>query len=280
MTPGPSRATVAGAAYLDLRKLAQDSGRPTDELLQLYALEGFLNRLTASRHAKSLVLKGGVLLAAFDTRRPTRDIDFAATDIDGDLASLHAITNEILAINIQDGLQFDLTATTIEPTREEDIYAGARAKISGTLSTARVKFHIDFNIGDPLWPGPQPIQLPRLLGGTPISIVGYRVELVLAEKIVTALQRGTANTRWRDFVDIAELSTREVNSGDLAESIKRVAAYRQVELDPLSKTLEGFAELAQARWAAWRRKQRLNHTPESFADLLDVVISFSDPHLS
>ncbi len=280
MTKRPSRDTAAGTAYLDLRKLARDTERPTYELLQLYALEGFLDRLTASQHAQHLILKGGVLLAAFDTRRPTRDIDFAATDIDGDLASLLAITNEILLISVDDGLEFDLAATTIEPIREEDIYAGARAKISGTMSTARVKFHVDFNIGDPLWPEPQPIQLPRLLGGPPIAIVGYRVELVLAEKIVTALQRGTANTRWRDFVDIAELSTREVDSGDLAESIKRVAAYRQVELSPLSETLEGFAELAQARWAAWRRKQRLNDTPESFAHLLDDVIAYSDPHLS
>ena len=280
MTTGPSRATAAGTAYLDLRKLARDSGRPTDELFQLYALEGFLDRLTASQHAKSLVLKGGALLAAFDTRRPTRDIDFAASDIDGDLASLRAITNEILAIHLHDGLQFDQAATTIEPIREEDVYAGARAKVTGTLSTARVRFHVDFNIGDPLWPEPQPIQLPRLLGGPPISIVGYRVELVLAEKIVTALQRGTANTRWRDFVDIAELSSREINSDELAESIKRVAASRQVELSPLSEVLDGYAELAQSRWAAWRRKQRLNDTPESFADLLDVVVAFSDPFLS
>ena len=94
-----------------------------------------------------------------------------------------------------------------------------------------------------------------------------------------ALQRGTANTRWRDFVDIATLSSREINSSDLAESIKRVAAYRQVELGPLSERLRGFAELGQGHWSAWRRKQRLNHTPESFAELLDAVAAFSDPYL-
>ena len=279
MTTGPSRATAAGTAYLDLRKLAQDTGRPTDELLQLYALEGFLDRLTSSQHAHDLVLKGGVLLAAFDTRRPTRDIDFAAIDIDGDLASLRTITNAILSINLDDGLKFDPTATTIESIRDEDSYSGARAKISGTLSTAQIRFHVDFNFGDPLWPTPQPTQLPRLLGGPPINILGCRVELILAEKIITALQRGTANTRWRDFVDIAELARRDINSEDLAESIRRVAAFRQVQLSPLSNTLEGFGEHAQSRWAAWRRKQQLNDTPESFAALLDIVIAFSDQHL-
>ena len=113
----------------------------------------------------------------------------------------------------------------------------------------------------------------------PINILGCRVELILAEKIITALQRGTANTRWRDFVDIAELARRDINSEDLAESIRRVAAFRQVQLSPLSNTLEGFGEHAQSRWAAWRRKQQLNDTPESFAALLDIVIAFSDQHL-
>ena len=45
-------------------------------MIQLYVLEGFLVRVTASEHAERLVLKGGVLLAALGTRRPTRDIDF------------------------------------------------------------------------------------------------------------------------------------------------------------------------------------------------------------
>jgi hypothetical protein len=57
----------------------------------------------------------------------------------------------------------------------------------------------------PFWPEPKEIELPRLLGSPPLRVRGYSVELILAEKIVTAIQRGTANTRWRDFVDIASL---------------------------------------------------------------------------
>jgi hypothetical protein len=54
----PTRATSAGRAYLDLRKLAREHRRPVDELLQLYVLEAFLARLTGSRFADQLVLKG------------------------------------------------------------------------------------------------------------------------------------------------------------------------------------------------------------------------------
>ena len=61
MTTRPTRATPGGRAYLDLRKAASEAGRPTDELLQLYALEGLLDRLVGSAHADRFVLKGGVL---------------------------------------------------------------------------------------------------------------------------------------------------------------------------------------------------------------------------
>lgn len=69
----PTRATSAGRAYLDLQNLARRRRRPTDELHQLYALEGFLARLASSTHANQLILKGGALLAAYDTSDRHRD---------------------------------------------------------------------------------------------------------------------------------------------------------------------------------------------------------------
>ena len=80
-SPRPTRATVEGRAYLDLQNLARRQQRPTDELQQLYALEGFLTRLSRSPHAHRLVLKGCVLLASYDALQRgtanTRWRDFA-----------------------------------------------------------------------------------------------------------------------------------------------------------------------------------------------------------
>jgi predicted nucleotidyltransferase component of viral defense system len=211
--------------------VASSAGRPTDELLQLYALEGLLDRLSGSPHAEHFVLKGGALLAAFDARRPTRDVDLAAIDVTNDLDDMHRLVNEVIAIPRDDGLDFDLSATTTETIRDDEQYGGVRVTIHGMLSTAIIQFNVDINVGDPLWPPPDEIAVPRLLGGPPIRIRGYRIELVLAEKIVTALQRGTANTRWRDFVDIASLARRHLDDSALVESIRRVAAYRQSRFD-------------------------------------------------
>lgn len=77
-----TKETTGGRKYLELQREARRTGRPTDELIQLYALECFLDRLTHSEFAQNFVLKGGVLLAALNARRPTRDIDFAARAID------------------------------------------------------------------------------------------------------------------------------------------------------------------------------------------------------
>lgn len=279
MSPKPDRSTAAGAAYLDLRKLAAATKRPTDELQQLYALEGFLDRLTRSTHSDKFVLKGGVLLAAYTERRPTRDVDLAAHQLQADGETIHTLVNEILAVAIDDGLTFDLDKTAVETIRDDADYPGLRAKVSGSLSTAMIRIHIDINIGDPLWPEPRPIKLPRLLGSTPLTVDGYSAELVLAEKIVTALQRGTANTRWRDFVDIAALSRTDINTQTLAESIRRVADHRSAPIATLADTLDGYADIAQPRWAAWRRKQQLQSTPEEFAELLTEVVAFADPIL-
>jgi len=79
----PSRATIAGQVYLDLRRKARQDRRPVDELIQLYVLEGFLARLAQTPFAERFVLKGGMLLAALGERRPTRahfHVDVSAGD--------------------------------------------------------------------------------------------------------------------------------------------------------------------------------------------------------
>jgi predicted nucleotidyltransferase component of viral defense system len=275
----PTRATPGGRAYLDLRKAATATGRTTDELLQLYALEGILDRLSRSAYTSELVLKGGVLLAAYRARRPTRDVDLAATDL-ADGTDIRRMIQEILAIPVDDGLDFRIDSVAASSIREEGDSSGVRLTISCGLASAQLQLHIDVNLGDPLWPPPDFVELPRLLGGPPILLQGYSVELVLAEKIVTAVQRASANTRWRDFVDIAKLASLTRSEDDLIEAIRRVAAHRRVDPEPLAPLLAGYADLAQSRWAAWRRKQRLiDSTPESFAELLKQVATFVDPLL-
>lgn len=99
------RGTPASDAYLDLQGQAQRMGRPTQKLLQLYVLEGFLARLAVSDMHDSFVLKGGVLLAAYDTRRPTKDVDLAGLNLAGDTEAVLELVRpfEIPSLSRQDG---------------------------------------------------------------------------------------------------------------------------------------------------------------------------------
>jgi predicted nucleotidyltransferase component of viral defense system len=277
----PTRRTAGGRAYLDLQNLARRTSRPTDELHQLYALEGFLDRLTRSPYADRFVLKGGVLLAAFDSRRPTRDIDLAARHVDNDAEAIRGLFAEIVMIDVDDGLSFEPETITAEVIRDGDAYSGVRVTVSGTLASAALRFHVDLNIGDPISPAPEAVTLPRLLGGE-LVMAGYPLEMVLAEKLVTAVQRGTANTRWRDFSDVARLTTAHaVDGARLSESDRQVAVYRRVVVAPLVEVLDGYAAVAQNRWSAWRHKHRLEDlSPEHFDALLAQVVRFADPVLS
>ncbi len=274
----PSRATRAGRAYLDLRKLARESQRPVDELLQLYVLEAFLDRLASSPFAEQLVLKGGVLLAAFEERRATRDIDLQGQAVDGDVDSVCAMACEIASIAIDDGVVFETEMVSAEQIRDEEIYAGVRVTMTARLASARQHFHIDMNMGDPISPAPVQVRLPRLLGGE-MLLRAYPLAMVHAEKVVTAIARGTVNTRWRDFADIYVLARRHAIDGtELVRSVRRVSEHRQVQLVPLSGVLAGYGQIGQQRWAAWRRRQRLEHRlPEQFGDVVAAVIDFADP---
>ncbi|MCA9552467.1 MAG: nucleotidyl transferase AbiEii/AbiGii toxin family protein [Myxococcales bacterium] len=251
------------------------------EVFQLYLLETFLDRLSQSPWREELILKGGVLLAAFGTRRPTRDVDLQATALDNSEDAVRTRVVEIASMELDDGIVFDASSAKATTIRDEDIYTGVRVSMGAALATAQFSFHVDVNVGDPIVPPPVTVQLPRLLGGY-LGVSGLPLEMVHAEKIVTAISRGSANTRWRDFVDVVALAAKHSVRGDaLVDSIRHVAEYRRVELLDLPAALGGLEIAADRRWPAWRRKQGLeNTTPTAFAHLLADYLTFAEPAVS
>lgn len=68
---------IAASVRDRLLNLARSTGRPFDEVLQFFAMEWLLYRLSQSTYADRFALKGALLLQVWDrpTARPTRDID-------------------------------------------------------------------------------------------------------------------------------------------------------------------------------------------------------------
>ena len=108
------------------------------------------------------------------------------------------------------------------------------------------------------------------------------MEMVLAEKTITALQLGIASTRWRDFGDIYQLTGQyHLTAETVRTAFEAVAVYRTTELTTLAAELDGYAGVAQNQWFAWRSRHDLtDRLPESFQDVLDAVTAFADPVLT
>ena len=223
-----------------------------------------------------------MLLAAFDTRRPTRDIDLSGHHIAAEPAVIRQMIAETSAIEIDDGVMFDTGTARAEVIRDQDQYQGVRVIAPpATLATARLVFHVDVNIGDPIVPAARVVELPRLLGGK-LYIRGYPLAMVHAEKIITSVERGQANTRWRDFADIMLLSRRhDVDGTELQTAIEAVAEHRHIQIAPLSELLAGYSAAAQRKWIAWISKQQLSEqVTGDFDEVLQAVTAFADPALT
>jgi hypothetical protein len=236
--------------YLDLRARARREGRPTDELFVLYVLERFLYRLSPSSHRSRFVLKGGMLLAAFDERRPTGDVDLLAKNISNDVGTISRLIREVLAIKLDDGVVFEPDGLRAAVIRDTDPYTGVRITVPASIARARHPLRIDVNIGDPVMPAPVEIVYPALLG-KPFGVVGYPIETVLAEKIVTMVDRGDATTRERDSADVLILAGRHaLDARTLREAIQATGAHRGSDLRSLRSVL---VELAPTRQSDWER---------------------------
>lgn len=237
-----------------LQRIARQEGRAVQELLTLYVLERFLARLVESPHADSFVLKGGVLLAGYGLRRPTRDVDMQAVDFVLDEEHCGNVVAAVATAEADDGVVFDAIPTRVEQIRDEEEYSGLRVHVKAWLYRSPIPLKLDISTGDPISPHAQLVTMPSILGGE-FTVMGHPPETVVAEKAVTILQRGATSTRWRDYMDLRSLSrNRSFYAQTLRAAIEEVAKYREVELSAPSESLTGHDELAQQKWAAWRKK--------------------------
>jgi len=271
--------TEADRVNRQLQSLAREHhGRNTQALQLLYAIEGFLRRLSLSGYREQLVLKGAMLLAVLDARRTTKDADLSAHGIPNDEASVARIVAEIATIALPepDWIAFDHASIATEPMREGASYRGVRAKLPATIGSARVVVTLDFSFGDP--GKVEEIRYPEILGSAGIVLYAYPIERTLAEKIATMMERGELNTRDRDFADVWVLSRiHSIGAVDLRATLYAVAAHRGHPVLPLSEALADMPD-RQRSYDALRRRASFTLTlPDRWTDLVADVIAFVDP---
>lgn len=167
-----STAVPEASRIASIRQRLLDRARTRGEDFQLvldrFAVERLLYRLSISPHYDQFVLKGALLFALwFDApHRPTRDADFLGFGPQ-DPDRLVALIAELCTIEVDDGLRFDAGSIVIEPIREEATYAGLRARLVAFLGGARCHVQWDVGFGDAVTPGPVDADYPVLLDEMP-----------------------------------------------------------------------------------------------------------------
>ncbi len=144
---------------------AKSDKRPFNELLQYYAMERFLYRLSRSAHADRFILKGALMLRAWRSPefRPTMDIDMLGRTSNEE-AIIVAQIRDVIAVDVEtDGLTFDPDSIQSERITEDADYEGIRVRLRGMLDSARVSMQIDIGFGDIVYPEPEELDLPTML---------------------------------------------------------------------------------------------------------------------
>ena len=148
---------VAASVRQKLLNKARSSGRPFNELLQYYAMERFLYRLSLSNHAERFILKGALMLRAWRSpeARPTMDIDMLGRTSNTE-ADIIAQIKDILGVAVpDDGLAFEPDSILAETITEDADYEGIRIRFKGSLGVARISMQIDIGFGDIVHPDPE-----------------------------------------------------------------------------------------------------------------------------
>ena len=274
---------IAASVHQQLLNRAKETSRPFNELLQHFAIERFIYRLSKGRHADRFILKGALMFSTWSgaPSRPTMDIDLLAR-IDNNLEAVVATIREACRRRVgTDGLSFDPEKVTAARITEGAEYEGVRARVRGHLGNARVSLQIDVGFGDVVVPGPSKIVYPVLLDFPAPELNGYTKESTIAEKFQAMVKLGVLNTRMKDFYDIWMLSRFFDFKGEvLAKAVEKTFAVRKTQITNVSTVFDpSFMQDAdkETQWLAFIGKAKLSEAPGTFEYAVAAIEKFVHP---
>lgn len=233
MSDAPKVRSAAASAKARLRTTIHDlsdghaaEGRRYQSLdgtvFILYALESFLHAMARSERGRHFVLKGGNLFRVWSemgTPRPTGDLDMQCVDDARDFRDVRDLRDEVAAVvgtpefREETGLIFDLDQFALTPIRKGGLIAyrlEGKAQLGPNAATGPKPAEIPFCLEVTYGPPPRGAVELRTWGsvvpkGPTFELLASRPEWMAAEKFHSVVTRGTANTRLKDYRDLAQL---------------------------------------------------------------------------
>lgn len=274
---------IAASVHQRLLNKARESSRPFNEILQHFAIERFIYRLSKSPHADKFVLKGALMLSAWTgfMSRPTMDIDLLGK-IENSIDLVVAVFKDTCEMEVEnDGIVFHQNTVTATRITEDADYKGVRVLLRGSLGTIRLFLQIDIGFGDVIIPKPSRVKYPVLLDFPPPELDGYTMESTVAEKFQAMVKLDLLNSRMKDFYDIWFLSGMFDFKGEtLIEAIEKTFAKRKTPLITEPSILNPTFmkdDTKQAQWLGFINKAKLSDAPASFENVTAGLKIFLQP---
>lgn len=271
---------VAASVRARLLKVSKERREDFTLTLVNYASERFLYRLSKSRHRDQFILKGAMLFAARigEPYRPTRDLDLLGMG-EATEAAIDAAVRDIIATDVaDDGLVFDVDTLRVHVIRDDNRYGGMRASLQAYLAGARIPVQIDVGFGDAVTPAATDFDFPTLLARMPApNVLAYPMETVVAEKVEAMVDLGIANSRMKDFSDVAVAAKRISFDGATLVSALRATFQRRGTAFPDGEIVamtDSFVQdaTAQANWKAFANRNQVQF--ESLGQLVSELREF------
>ncbi len=191
----------AASVLAKLKNKSKLNRKPLQLYLQLFCQEEFLRKVSLSKYANNLVLKGGLFiytLTNFESRA-TIDVDFLIRQLPNSVEEIEKIVDEILTVDTGNDF-ITLTAKSFEAISPQRKYTGVSFQIIGQIKNTKTPFNVDFGVGDVIVPSSEkrviPVQLDEF--DNP-QINTYSLESTIAEKFDAILSRLEMTSRMKDF---------------------------------------------------------------------------------
>jgi hypothetical protein len=275
---------VTVSVLAKLRNTSKSSRAPFQQVLQLYAIERFLYRISKSRHAQSVILKGALLLMTIGipSARPTVDINMLRRGR-ADEASLVRLMKECATVEVEaDGLAFISDSVVADEIAKDSEFMETRVLMHARIDNVHLKIQVDFGVGDVMVPGPRMIEYPVILGSDTIPLLAYPIESSIAENLQVMVALGSANCLMKDFYDVWICSKHlDFDAGALLKAIDATFRNRKtaVPADDVEALTTAFAEGHRVQWNAFARQTGENELIDEFGRIVDDVKAFAMPVL-
>ncbi len=264
-----------------LLNISRKDNRPFNELMQYYAMERFLYRLSQSDYVDSFILKGALALQVrkVEKFRPTMDIDISQKRDNKTSEIIENIKNILSVKVVEDGLVFDSQSIRIEDIKRNTPYKGMRILFHGTLDSAKINMQIDISFYDVIFPKPvKKMVFPCILNFPAPKLWCYSLESVVAEKFEALMQLGDWNSRMKDFYDLWILS-REYNFDGhiLSKAIELTFKNRDTSLkQEITAFKPEFIKKKEKEWSIFVETLSLVDSPSLF-DIIESLKLFFLP---